>query len=234
MSNKENKKKRSKIVKLIVLSFLFSLIVVLSRLYLELKFSYSILIGLGGVIIIYILGRFKIIKLEDKDEEREKNKEFVKTLDTKTLKQLIKDQNKFLKVADKEYDKRKDKGLGEKIGNEVWNILEWGIIIFIMGLIMFGGIPTMFGVNNEFTNPSIPYNFSMDSSDIFDNVTNSYGIVEKAVSYPFKVLMEVGERQPIFWFWFFWAAVFMGVILPIITIIYYIIKSIGGKKGVYR
>jgi len=231
MSNKEKEEKRSKIVKLITLSILFSSIVALSRLSFELKFSYSILIGLGGVIIIYILNRFKIITFEKNNKEKEeKDKEFVKTLDTKTLKQLIKDQNEFLKLADKEYDKRKDKSLGEKIGNELWDIIGWGTTIFIIGLIMFGGIPTMFGVNNEFTNPTTPYNFSLNSSDIFDNVTNSYEMVEKAASYPIKVIMGIGEGQPIFFFWLFWAAVFMGVILPIIKIIYYTIKKIGGKK----
>lgn len=215
---KEKKEKKSKyyiesLVLFVALLLSFSLLDDISLLL-------NIIISLGISLFIFFSLKYNWFK-NKKNEQEEKQKEFVKNLDTQALRQLIEDQNEFRDIAEREYDKRKDKSLKEKIESQFWDIVSYGFFIFIFGIFMFGGLANMFGVNNEFTNPT---NGSLGLNQSFDIVKDT--VLEVTNSF-----LNVGANHPQLFFWLFWFAVVIGFILPVIKIIIYIIKGMkGGKK----
>lgn len=216
-------KKRNKLLEIIIYPIIFVGMIFIIRIFNDLNWIWTILISFGITLLIYLDFKFKWIKETNKEEEN-RTKTFVKTLDTLTLRQAIQIQKDFIEIAEKEYGKRKDRKLRDKIGEQFWNIIDYSMGIFLFALIMFGGIPIMFGVNNEFTNPSFPYNFT--NSSALSGATNGIELVGHAAQFTLITLMNLGKENPQLWFWLFWLAVVSGIILPLIKIIYFIGKSI--------
>jgi len=130
----------------------------------------------------------------------------------------IKKNKEYNKLAEKRLEKL-PKSKEEKIADNFNTIIYATITVIIIGLFYLGSIPSYFGVNDEFTNPtnqSLGLNQTYEMvKDVGLNLTNN--------------LMNIGRRNPKFWFWGWWVVVFMIMILPILRIVKYLIE-IGLEK----
>ncbi len=234
--DKEKEKKRRKrnlkgflVAILIGIAITISLKLYIGDLFETNSWLYCGLIALGVVVIIVILVLTGIIKGKTKEEkeeeekekkEKEKRKELVKSLETKNLEEEIKKQREFIDIAEEEYAKRKDRPIPEEIRKTISSLVEGGFFILIIGIILLGAIPSYFGVNDEFTNPT---NMSISVNNSLDSV--------KDVGYDLLLrLHDVGEGSPKIFFWLFWVAVIIGFIYPIIKLVIFVIKRKGGKS----
>lgn len=202
----------------------FILGTILVKLEIGLPWIWSTLIGLLIGILFYFAVKYNWIKKREKTKEELE----IKELETLKLQQLIEEKKEWLEFAEKNYNRRKDKPLSKKIGDEVDSFLIYGSVIFFLGIIMFGGLSSYFGVNNEFINPTNQTNFS--NSSVLGNSSNSIEMVGNVCEFTLTTVMDIGKGQPKLWFWIFWAGVFMFMILPILTIIYHLIKHRIFKK----
>ena len=156
-----------------------------------------------------------IFKDKDRSEEEKKIKELVKTIETKELKNKIKENEKFISIAQKEFNKRPDRRIREVISDKFMGIIDYGLIVFIFGLIMLGAIPSYFNVNDEFLNPTL----NISVNDSFEIVSNAgYKVIGN--------FHDVGTKHPEIYFWLFFVIVFMWLVYPIIEVIIYIIIQI--------
>ncbi len=164
-----------------------------------------------------------IFNKKDKSEENEKKlKEVVKSIETKELKNEIKEREEFIGIARKEFNKRPDRKITEVIGNSFSNIIDTGMIVLILGLFLLGAIPSYFDVNDEFLNPSPELNIS---------VNESLDLVKDAGYKALLIFHDKGAENPKVFYWLFWVAVFMWLIYPIIQVIIFIVKKQkGGQK----
>ena len=162
-----------------------------------------------------------IFNKKDKSEENEKKlKEVVKSIETKELKNEIKEREEFIEIAQKEFNKRPDRKIKEVIGNSFSNIIDGGMIVFILGLFLLGAVPSYFDVNDEFLNPTI--NMS---------VNESLDTIQDAGYEALSIFHDQGVEHPKIFYWLFWIAIFMWLIYPIIQVIIFIYKKQkGGKK----
>jgi hypothetical protein len=161
-------------------------------------------------------------KIFKKREPNEVDKDLEK-LSSDEIRNKIKYNKEFEERGEKLIHKRKENTLKEKIRSNFEDLISGGILILIIGLFYLGSIPVYFNVNNELTNPSnvsMGLNASLDVTQVF--VTNSL----------FIRLMNIGAENPITWFWIWWLVVLFFFILPVLNIIYLIIKKYlkGGKK----
>lgn len=213
----EKNKERIKYILIPILMFIVTTFMI--QMFLDESWIISIITGLVTSILFFFALKYHWFKDKNKQQE-ERIEGLVKKLNTPTLKLFIKEQEEVIKIANYEYDKRKDKSIKEKIVNQVWNIVDYGIVIFMFGLFMFGGLANLFNVNNEFTNPS---NSSLGINQSFEYLEHIG--VEVTSSF-----MNVGTTHPSIFFWMFWLVVIIGLIIPIFKIIYYIIKKLVKKE----
>ncbi len=213
----KEKKKVSKKVKPILFLIVGILTLLLVRFRYDLDWIWSIGIAIGLMGIVFMIDYFKKEDKEKKEKEKQ-TKELVKTIETKTLRKTIKEQRKFIKIAEKEYGKRKDKSIKDIFLNGIYDLLDYSIIVLIFGIFMLGAIPNYFNVNDEFINPTL----NMSANESLELITYT----------PIKAFHDVGASQPQFFFWFFWLTVFMAFIYPIINIVIDLFRkySKGGKK----
>lgn len=163
------------------------------------------------------------ILFKDKGKEEKKLKESVKSIGTEDLRNNIKEKEEFIKVAQEEFHKRPDRKIKDVLFNSFGDILDYGLVIFIFGIIMLGAIPNYFDVNDEFLNPSSELNITVNES--LDLVADS----------GYKVLLifhDIGAKRPNVFFWLFFITVFMWLVYPLIKLLIFIYKKYkkGGKK----
>jgi len=222
MKDKEENKKKKKNIGLIVLLTIFVGLTIGLRYVSALSWGLSLIISCVLSILLVIAIKFKWIKLEGKSKEgRNSVDDILKGMNTISIKEAIEEKKYFIERAEKIYSKRKDRTAWEKIAEQIESIIYGGGTIVLLGIIMFGGLAIMFGVNNEFTNPTIPYNFS---SDTLGNVSNAKELVGAAAEFTLTTLMNVGAQKPRLWFWLFWGAVLLFTIIPIFKICFILIK----------
>lgn len=159
-----------------------------------------------------------IFNKNDMKEERDKKlKEEVKLIETKELRAEIKDKEEFIEIAKKEYDKRQDRKIKDVLFEEFYGIIDYGLVIFLLGIIMLGAIPNYFNVNDEFLNPTL----NMSVNESLEIVAGSgYKVIE--------IFHDIGARRPEVFFWLFFGGVFLWLIYPIIKVIIFAFKK---QKG---
>jgi hypothetical protein len=198
---------------------------------LELKILLSLGIGIITSIITWLLIKFKVLKFETtKKEDKDNLNKLLEGMTSDEIRNKIK-LNKELNKYNEEFEKkgwkliskRKELTYKEKGNLDISGLITAGYMILFIGLIYLGAIPAMFGVNNEFTNPS---NASLGLNASFD-------LAQKAITDSLFInFMDTGAERPVFWFWFFWIIVACFFVYPIFKSIYYYIKHLiqGGKK----
>jgi len=150
------------------------------------------------------------------ESERErKSRELIESYSTKELEVMLKESKELNTNLEKEFSKRKDRPLKYILEEELFNVIDRGMIIFILGIIVFGAIPVYFGVNDEFVNPT---NSSFGLNNTFDLLR------DVGVKIMDESLMQAGRDEPFLYFWIFIIAGIMTFIFPILKIFYIIYK----------
>lgn len=164
------------------------------------------------------------------DKESKELKEKIKKIETKELREDIKSKKEYLSYAKEIYDKRKDRDIKDKISENIYDLIEGGLIIFVFAIFYFGALPNFFGVNNEFinpiNNPQVVFNESINISGI----NNTFYFLGYEGTKVTNQLMEIGAEHPTFWFWFFWIGVLYFLVIPMIKLMINIIKLMGVYK----
>lgn len=222
-------KKSKRGLKLFIYFLIFSLTVIVANRFAELSWPLSFLAGVIVLIFFFIAHKLGWVKINTSKDERNRIDEALKKMDTSSIKNSIAEKRYFIERAEKIYSKRKDRTTKDRINEEIGNLMDGGTMIVFLGIIMFGGLAIMFGVNNEFTNPTIPYNFS---SDTLGNASNAKEVVGAVTEFTLQTIMDIGKRNPTLWFWLFWSAVLLFMIIPIFKICYFIIiKYTKGREN---
>jgi len=212
---KQNKKEKSKKKTHIVLAIIN--ILAIGNFY----FYYnSLILGLIGALLINLtILIIEYLKSKGIIKRREIFEFNFKDKSTEELRKDKYEKKEYLKQIEKELDKRPKK-LSEKIQLQTSNIITSSMIITILGIFYLGALSTYFGVNNEFTNP---LNESL-------GLNQTYNLVRDVGLNLTTNFMNVGERNPKLFFWLWWIFVFWLLVLPILKIIYYIIKELIKKN----
>jgi hypothetical protein len=215
-----NGKKRN-IDRWVFYTILYFIILIISHFELQIyEFSWILetILPLPIIMILEILSYLKkkgIIKEKVKYEFND-----IKTSETETLFVEKERCKQHLKCLEEELEKRKDKNISYKIERELKTLLTMSIPIIVFSLFYFGAMPTYFGVNNEFINPT--------NASLGINKTFEIGI-EMTTEF-----IKIGSENAKAFFWIWWAAVFLFMILPILRIIKFIIEHILKKYNIKR
>lgn len=155
-------------------------------------------------------------KSKKNKEKAKKQLEEIKQIPTKELRNLIHEKKESIELAEKEYFNRKDLPLLKKITLPLGDLMEGGIPSLVLGFFALGAIPKMFGVNNEFINPSNP---SL-------GLNASFELVGEGGHLFFNKFFTIGSENPQLFFYLFIFGSFYLLVLPLLKIIYYLIKAI--------
>ena len=149
--------------------------------------------------------------IEKKDKERiiEESKKYT----TKELKEKIVGSREVFDILEEQYNKRVDRTITELFFETLMTMVSWGMILLVASIYYFTALPTYLGVNNEFTNPTTN----------ITGLNNSMQIVLKVIPIMGEKLQPVKEHAGLF-FWLWWVVVFFTFILPILSLIYKLIR----------
>ena len=211
MEEEKPKKKKIGIVGIIILTLLVVLIVRLRADILDI--GWMIELGIDAIFFLSIIFWDKI-----KEKLGIKEREEKKILDLKlwSKEDLVKGRSKrknWIIQSDKELEKR-PKNAKEIIASSFEGYLNGTLIILLFGLFYLGAMPLYFGVNNEFINP-INESFGLN---------NSMELVCDAGMSVINTFMNSCSSNPAIFFWLWWAMVFYIMILPILEMIWKLIK----------